>query len=110
MGKLRWMDTMTNPKRTLKIRDEKFSPIGEFPTLPLLQAIDPNHIELYFAKDKAIMSMAAFPKCRMAMGFTECKKHQVNFNLFSCDTQQIPKCSFYKIVLPSFLTWVNTPS
>jgi hypothetical protein len=26
------------------IRDAKFSPIGEFPTLPLLQAIDPNHM------------------------------------------------------------------
>jgi hypothetical protein len=29
------MDTMTNPKRTLKVRDAKISPIGEFPTLPL---------------------------------------------------------------------------
>jgi hypothetical protein len=42
----------------LKVRDAKFSPIGEFPTLPLLQAIDPNHIELYFAKDQAIISIA----------------------------------------------------
>jgi hypothetical protein len=44
------MDTMTNTKRTLKVRDAKFSPIGEFPTLPLLQAIDPNHIELLLCK------------------------------------------------------------
>jgi hypothetical protein len=39
-------------KGLLKVMDAKFSPIGEFPTLPLLQAIDPNHIELHFAKDK----------------------------------------------------------
>ncbi len=32
---------------------QNFHQLVESPTLPLLQAIDPDHIELYFAKDKS---------------------------------------------------------
>jgi hypothetical protein len=53
------MDTMTNPKRVLKVMDAKFSPIEEFPNTPIVASNRSQpHRTFTLQRIKAIISMA----------------------------------------------------